>query len=196
MITRFIPVGGRMWVMNNVWERLPKVRALRRQVAELVGTDSVVEVGCGIGNNAFYCRGVYMGVDPDEKKIALARSYYPGKQFFTGRLHEVDFSVAQYDAVLMVLALHELPERERIVREVMESGCRRMLVFDYNPSMGRWGRWRLKLIEPPEVESYWTFDLAGLAKQAGWRVRSGSINKLFSWWECLPPVSADLKPGE
>jgi SAM-dependent methyltransferase len=84
----------------------PVERALRH--AEI---RTVLDVGCGPGTNAARFNGVdYVGVDINERYLAIARSRYPGR-FIQVDLASADLpALGRFDTILVNSFLHHLPD--------------------------------------------------------------------------------------
>lgn len=116
-------------------DRLPGARELRTLSYDLLGdAASVVDVGCGAGRAVAELteRGIAaVGVDHDERMIALARSRWPRADFRAGdacRLPLPDHTVGGYRADRV---FHELPDPDRALaeaRRVLVPGGRAVLV--------------------------------------------------------------------
>jgi SAM-dependent methyltransferase len=86
----------------------PVERQLRRQPIR-----RVLDVGCGPGTNAARFSGVdYVGLDINEKYLAIARSKYPGR-FVQADLATSDLSAyGTFDTILVNSFLHHLPDAD------------------------------------------------------------------------------------
>ena len=92
-------------------ERQIRHRQLRR----------VLDVGCGPGTNAARFSGAeYVGVDVNERYLAIARSRYSGR-FIRAELPDDDLSsLGSFDTILVNSFLHHLPDAavHRILRQL------------------------------------------------------------------------------
>jgi SAM-dependent methyltransferase len=81
----------------------------------------VLAVGCGPGTNATRFAGAdYVGVDINERYLAIARAKYPG-QFIQADLQVADVSsLGTFDTILVNSFLHHLPDDavRRILRQL------------------------------------------------------------------------------
>jgi SAM-dependent methyltransferase len=81
----------------------------------------VLDVGCGPGTNAARFTGAdYVGVDINERYLAIARSRHPG-QFVNADLATADLTgLGAFDTILINSFLHHLPDAEvdRILGQV------------------------------------------------------------------------------
>jgi SAM-dependent methyltransferase len=81
----------------------------------------VLDVGCGPGTNATRFAGAdYVGVDINERYLAIARAKYPG-QFIQADLQVADVSsLGTFDTILVNSFLHHLPDDavRRILRQL------------------------------------------------------------------------------
>jgi len=85
----------------------PVERALRH--AEI---RKVLDVGCGPGTNAARLNGAdYVGVDINERYLAIARSRYPGRFIQADLATSPDLSgLGRFDTILVNSFLHHLPD--------------------------------------------------------------------------------------
>jgi SAM-dependent methyltransferase len=94
----------------------PVERALRREEIR-----RVLDVGCGPGTNAARFKGVdYVGIDINERYLAIARSKYPGR-FIQADLGSADLSgLGWFDTILINSFLHHLSDGavERILAQL------------------------------------------------------------------------------
>jgi SAM-dependent methyltransferase len=81
----------------------------------------VLDVGCGPGTNARKFAGAdYVGIDINERYLAIARRRYPG-QFIQADLETADLSsLGAFDTILVNSLLHHLPDDAvgRILRQL------------------------------------------------------------------------------
>ncbi|MED7827391.1 methyltransferase domain-containing protein [Streptomyces chiangmaiensis] len=102
---------------------LPGVTELRQRTYDLLGVGSgksVVDVDCGAGRAVAELaeRGVKaVGVDPDERMIAVARGRWPGAEFRTAAAYELPLADSSVDGYRADKVFHELAERERALAE-------------------------------------------------------------------------------
>jgi len=166
----------------RIFDSMPRVRQLRRKAGELAGDDTVLEVGCGLGANAPYCRGRYIGLDPREPVIDIARRRHPDKEFIAGDLDGAELP-DELDVVLLMLTVHEMHDRDATLRRIAELPLKRIVVIDYDATMNDWSRFWTQFNEPVPMEPYWQLDLIEFFAALGWRGTTGKINRLFNWWE-------------
>lgn len=71
----------------------------------------VLDVGCGPGTNArLFANADYIGVDINERYVALARAKHPGR-FIQADLQTADLSsLGSFDTILVNSFLHHLPD--------------------------------------------------------------------------------------
>jgi SAM-dependent methyltransferase len=106
----------------------------------------VLDVGCGPGTNAPRFAGAdYVGVDINDRYLAIARSKYSGR-FVTADLEAADLSwLGTFDTILVNSFLHHLPDGsvERILAQLgtlLDAGGKvhiLELVLPARPSIGR-----------------------------------------------------------
>jgi SAM-dependent methyltransferase len=81
----------------------------------------VLDVGCGPGTNASRFAGAdYVGVDINERYLAIARAKYPGR-FVQADLQTDDLSaLGRFDTILVNSFLHHLPDDgvRRVLRQL------------------------------------------------------------------------------
>jgi SAM-dependent methyltransferase len=81
----------------------------------------ILDVGCGPGTNAPHFAGAdYVGVDINERYLAVARAKYPGR-FIQADLQTVDLSaLGSFDTILVNSFLHHLADDAvlRVLRQV------------------------------------------------------------------------------
>jgi SAM-dependent methyltransferase len=164
-------------------ETRDRVRRLRRRIADDLKAGSVLEIGCGLGAMAAYLPGDYLGVEPDPRALAEARERFPEKRFLAGSLAEARAEIARYDAVLFCAVLHEIDNREELLRELAEAGARRIVIVDYSPRLTGWLKLWLRIFEPAAVRSYWTFDPTSCFPDAFWQVRQDYLTAALIRWD-------------
>lgn len=167
-------------------ESRDRVRRLRRQIADDLQGGSVLEIGCGLGAMAAYLPGDYLGVEPDPRTLAEARKRFPEKRFAAGSLAEARAEVARYNTVLFCAVLHEIADRENVLREAAIAGARRVVVVDYLPRLTGWLKLWLRIFEPAAVRSYWTFDPTSCFPDAFWQVRQDHLTAALIRWDFTP----------
>ncbi|WP_347269174.1 methyltransferase domain-containing protein [Streptomyces sp. WAC00263] len=118
-------------------DRLPGAAGLRARSYELLGVApgaAVVDVGCGAGRavaelNEQGLKAV--GVDPDERMIAVAKARWPDADFRIAGAYDVPFADATMDGCRADKVFHELTEPERALaetRRILTPGGRIVLV--------------------------------------------------------------------
>jgi ubiquinone/menaquinone biosynthesis C-methylase UbiE len=102
------------------WLFAADLRPVRRQIMAWLGSaprTHVLDVGCGIGSFARLALGAYVGIDPDVRAIARARSRFrrdPAKQFIVADALSVALPARAYDLVIFANTLHHLPDPEAL----------------------------------------------------------------------------------
>ena len=164
-------------------ETRDRVRRLRGWIADDLKDGGVLEIGCGLGAMAAYLPGDYLGVDSNPRALAVARARFPEKRFVAGSLAEVRAEVVRHDAVLFCAVLHEIADREDMLRETAKAGARRVVIVDYSPRLTGWLKLWLRIFEPAAVRSYWTFDPASCFPDACWQVRQDHLTAALIRWD-------------
>ncbi len=189
-----LPFRARVWIQDRR-ERAAVVRAARQEIQRLLGEGSVLEIGCGIGANAAGRHGRYFGVDPNPAAIAEARRRYPDHRFLCGTVADLSLCLDEYATVLFCAVLHELADRDQILRQAAALGCPRVLVCDFDPQGNFGQRLMLRLLEPPAINTFWTFDPAAVLEPLGWQVRTGRVSPRIVYWDCRRPEIAAATGG-
>ncbi|MFD8035429.1 methyltransferase domain-containing protein [Streptomyces sp. NPDC059717] len=118
-------------------DRLPGAVELRSRSFDLLGLRPgafVVDMGCGAGRAVAELaeRGVKaIGVDPDERMIAVARSRWPASDYRIAKASELPLADASMDGLRADKVFHELAEPERALAEayrVLAPGGRIVLI--------------------------------------------------------------------
>ncbi|MGW0095254.1 methyltransferase domain-containing protein [Streptomyces sp. NPDC003328] len=118
-------------------DRLPGAVELRSRSFDLLGLRPgafVVDVGCGAGRAVAELaeRGAKaIGVDPDERMIAVARSRWPASDYRIAEASELPLADASMDGLRADKVFHELAEPERALAEayrVLAPGGRIVLI--------------------------------------------------------------------
>ena len=106
------------WIMEQPWAyrlwQAPFAENKFAPVQKYIETTSVrrvLDVGCGPGTNApKFQRAEYVGIDINEKYLAMGRARYPGL-FVQADLATADLShLGTFDTVLVNSFLHHLPD--------------------------------------------------------------------------------------
>ncbi len=164
-----------------VYNRLAFVKKIRREIGKHPRRDKIIHVGCGTGNyiaDLASIAGEVVGVDPDEKKLEIARRLYPHLKFYHMDGTRTVFADGQFDTAFLIMFLHEVCSEE-IIREC----CRiagEVVVFDYSRVLyGIRGR-LIRLIEKDKYEKYAAVNLAVKFAEIGFSLREGrSIHPNF-----------------
>lgn len=108
------------------------------------GTGDVLELGCGTGHWIAWMRGAgwrARGIDPSRGMLSKARAKC-SDGLSLARAEQLPFSAASFDRVVMVNALHHVPDPQRALREarrVLRAGGA-FLSIGLDPSQAR-DRW-------------------------------------------------------
>jgi SAM-dependent methyltransferase len=158
------------------------IRAARARIGELIGNDRVIEIGCGFGPNADYCKGAYLGIDISPDAIREAQRRHPARAFICGGVDTVTDKASGYDVVLLCAVLHEIPDYVGALNAVAESGIRRIVICDYDPELRGWLRLWMGVFEPA-ARRWWGCRPSLLLPGPEWSIRNGSITRSLPWWE-------------
>ena len=173
-------------------EKQEKIRKARAGIGGLLGTDHVVEVGCGFGANSSYCKGPYLGTDIRPDAIREAKRYHPDKHFLCCDVQKHTRLYSACHTVLFSAVLHELPDYKDMINSVMQDHISRILICDYDPELGGWLKIWMDIFEP-HSKNWWGCKPAQLFPETGWTVTSGQITPSFLYWDAKR-ISAGLKP--
>jgi hypothetical protein len=158
------------------------VRRARSRIGELLGSDKVVEIGCGFGANSTYCKGDYLGIDANPAAVEEAKMLFPDKKFISGdvssQLHEIE----KYDTLLFCAVLHEIYDRITVLNILKNADLDRIFICDYSPQLGGWLRGWLDVFEP-EIRSWWNCSPTDFFPDKDWTSESGQISKSLLYWD-------------
>ncbi|MEU1596019.1 methyltransferase domain-containing protein [Streptomyces sp. NPDC005708] len=128
---------GDLIALLDAADRLPGAAELRSRSFDLLNLRpraAVVDVGCGAGRAVVELaeRGVKaIGVDPDERMIAVARSRWPALDYRIAGAYELPMADASMDGFRADKVFHQLAEPERALAEayrVLAPGGRIVLI--------------------------------------------------------------------
>lgn len=158
----------------------PRMRWLRRVLAELSPGSRVLDLGCGSGVPATLAIAQehdVVGVDVSSRQIGLARHNVPGAEFIQSDIQSLDFPPDSFDAVVAFYVLDHVPRE--LHAEVLASIQRwlkpeglLLLTVETDDNPGELRRWL-------GVDMYFSsFDADGsrrLVEQAGLQVLADAI---------------------
>ncbi len=146
-----------------------------------LSSGKTLDLGCGYGWYAQLFSGDYIGVDNDEKRIAVACKKFPGKRFVEMSADKLDFPDGNFDLVIGFLVLHHLTDEHLgkallEVQRVLRPGGK-FLVIDLVmpekfPTLARPLMW----LDGAERRSHQ--QLAGFIERAGLKI-NGQYNKNY-----------------
>lgn len=90
-----------------------KVTGLRK-ILERVEFDSVLDVGCGLGEYKHINRKMYTGLDNSYPRVKFAHDQYSDCTFVQADAVKLPFKDHTYDAVLLANTAHHLSDKELI----------------------------------------------------------------------------------
>jgi 2-polyprenyl-3-methyl-5-hydroxy-6-metoxy-1,4-benzoquinol methylase len=76
------------------------------------GTESLLDIGCGVGQYSEITTGKYLGIDLSETYIQYARRLHPSKDFRCMNVTELRGEKGSFQTVLLVDTIHHLSESE------------------------------------------------------------------------------------
>jgi SAM-dependent methyltransferase len=120
-----------------------RVRRLGRALAASA-FDTVLEVGCGVGECAALFRQRYVGLDNSLRSVAYAAGRQPQHAFLAGDAAHLPFRDQAFDAALLIDTSHHIPDEFLIVvlRELRRVARRCVIVSDpvLRPGQSRFSR--------------------------------------------------------
>lgn len=174
-----------MFLRRKLYDLQEKRRIVceaRSRIGKLVGNDPVIEIGCGFGPNAKYCKGPYLGIDISPDAIREAKRRYPIKDFLCGDVETIKSHLSGYSIVLFSAVLHEISDYEGTLSIVAGAGFNRILICDYDPELHGWLRIWMNIFEP-HAKRWWGCQPDMLLPESEWSVQKGQITNSLLWWE-------------
>jgi SAM-dependent methyltransferase len=175
-----LPMFLQRW-LHDSQERRTLVREARARIGVLVGDAPVVEVGCGFGPNAAYCKGPYLGVDISDRAVQEAKRRHPAKAFLCGDVTTARAVAPLHATVLLCAVMHEIPDYADALRTVVRPDTRRVVICDYDPALRGWLRLWMSVFEP-KAGKWWGCRPRLLLPDSEWSVRSGHVTRALLWW--------------
>lgn len=117
----------------------------RTRLAQIVGRGSVIDVGCGKGEevSALFTPDQYLGIDVSAPLIALAKQRNPGYQFRVARPQDL-YEERRWEYAIVKSVLEHLPDVEAVwLYRAARRICRKLLVC-----------WHTEPSERPEYRTY------------------------------------------
>ncbi len=112
----------------------------------LRGDQSILDIGCGIGQYADISRGIYLGIDLNERYIEYAHNRHtcPNQSFLCADVVTELDKKSKFDIVLMVDILHHLSDLQcaSILAAARDLAIKHIIIFEpiadqLNP-LGQW----------------------------------------------------------
>lgn len=155
------PVANDYLSNLDVVERFPFSlyhKPIRNHVLRLVAAESqrkgkiqILNVGCGLSQVLRHLKGDYdyLGVDVDERAVAICRNRFPGSSFEVSGGYELPVESASRDVVFATEVVEHVLEPERWLAEVVRTLRPGGVVQLSTPN---YGGWLLPLIEKTFLE--------------------------------------------
>ncbi|MDP2652656.1 MAG: class I SAM-dependent methyltransferase [Candidatus Omnitrophota bacterium] len=94
--------------------------------------ESLLDVGCGLGEGAILQRGLYAGIDNSAPRVSFASGKYREAAFVIADALRLPFGEKTFDMVMMVDASHHLLDEQiaPAVREMVRVGRKHIVLSD------------------------------------------------------------------
>ena len=103
---------------------------------KLAKPKSVIEVGCGVGNNLSRISDICQitGVDINKKALEEAQKKYPNGKFIEGSIYALPFQNNSFDLVFCRGVLIHIPPQDRIsaISELKRISKKHIITLEYN----------------------------------------------------------------
>jgi SAM-dependent methyltransferase len=113
-----------------------------RQLLARVPHESVLDVGCGVGNLCGMTDAPYVGIELSADYVRRAQARYgsPTKRFVTADALALDGSLGRFDVVSMVNVIHHFADHEvdRLLRQVRHVEPRFLFLVDVALERSGW----------------------------------------------------------
>ena len=163
-------------------EKQGHVQKARAKIADLVGADDVLEIGCGFGANSEYCQGSYLGVDIRADVIREARKNHPAKKFMYRDHQEIANLPVKNKTLLFCAVLHEIPDYCSIIQQFILNQTSRIFICDFNPALRGWLKLWMDVFEP-DAKNWWNNGPLSCFQETDWTITSGEISKSLFYWD-------------
>ena len=104
--------------------------------------ESVLELGCGLGNMSVITDQPYLGIDIVEGYVEYAQEHFagPNKRFMVGDALDLDPSLGHFDVVALLSFIHHLTDDEvlRILEGISVVSPQYILIVDMAPERAGW----------------------------------------------------------
>jgi SAM-dependent methyltransferase len=184
----------------------PRMRWVRRVLAELPEGADVLDLGCGGGEPvgpAVLERHRYTGVDISARQIELARRNVPGARFIHGDLTSVGLADGSFDAVFSFYAIDHVPREEhaglfRDIHRLLRRGGVLLVSVEAGDEPAITGDW---LGSPMFFSHYDEETTIGLVDGAGFEILESTVEEQtegdhavpYLWLLARSPVAAETR---
>ena len=139
-------VDEKMWVdYTQRNEDAFRCVGLINQIVKDLNCKSILEVGCNVGNNLMYFRGLDVhGIDSSHYAINLAEKKYPFVKFHCGQAQNLPYTKDSFDMVFTRGMIIHIPpiERDRIRDELFRVSNRYIMNIEYYNNLEIAVNWR------------------------------------------------------
>ena len=97
-VQRLVLDGGRVHNLRSLLEDYP--------------CKTVLEVGCGLGENCRAVEGDYCGIDNSFPRVQFAQQWYPNAHFILGDARFLPFGDKSFDMVMLIDTSHHLDDTQ------------------------------------------------------------------------------------
>ena len=99
--------------------------------------ESVIDVGCGIGDHAYLVKGNYVGIDFNPEFIRYAKRKYsrPNRKFMRMDATRMSFRRNSFDKAMYISMLHHFNDAQnmKVLREISRITRKRIIILDLVP---------------------------------------------------------------
>jgi SAM-dependent methyltransferase len=165
-------------------------RNTHRLIADLLAPwlsteQMILDAGCGPGGNGAWLRehGTVIGVDVASEALRLLRERWPDTEPVQASVDALPFATSSFDVAVGITVMYSVPDDARAVRELARVLRPGGVVLLFEPAFGTLRRAHDATVH--SLRRYRRAELAGLAEQAGLRVRRATYAYSF----LFPPAA-------